>query len=306
LWLSDTIVGMPRLHGLTLPANDGKREFHFGVRNIFESMKIAQAFPGRNKYPTLRPWSRSQIDKFVTALGKLEDTFWKIARTAELYDLARCQIVDLKGPTVSVESLAATQQALRDIPLHLDCVLLYLRILADCLANLTSQLYPSDHVPFRSFRDQMKWFTQKRPEVDTQYAEILKSHTGWFTTLAGDSKTDGLRDLIVHGMVRTELVFQVGTTPAENRVHSFLYGIVAPAANTTRTLEASIQQMMKELCEYLDHYAVHFAAKVGAEMGCELLNWTDPRSSLWFQIEGEYRSQWLFPFITRDDAVISS
>lgn len=298
---------MPRFHGLTPPANDGKREFHFGVRNIFDAMKIAQAFPGRNKYPTLKPWSRSQIEKFVTALGKLEDTFWKIARTAELYDVARCRIVDMKGPTISVESLAATQQALRDIPLHLDCVLLYLRIFADCLENLTSQLYPSDHVPFRSFRDQMKWFTQKRPDVDTQYSEILKSHTSWFTTLAGDSKTDGLRDLIVHGMVRTELMFQIGTTPAENRVHSFLYGITAPTSNTTRTLEVSIQQMMQELCEYLDHYSFHFAAKVSAEMACELLNWADPRSSLWFQIEGEYGAKWLFPSIAaRDTAATSS
>ncbi|HUZ97191.1 MAG TPA: hypothetical protein VMU57_19985 [Edaphobacter sp.] len=297
---------MPRFHGLTTPANGGKSEFHFGVRNIFDALKIAQAFPGRNKYPTLQPWSRSQIEKFVTALGKLEDTFGKLARTAELYDVARCRIVDLKGPTISVESLAATQQALRDIPLHLDCVLLYLRILADCLANLTSQLYPSDHVPFRSFRDQMKWFTRSRPEFDTQYAEMLRSHTNWFTTLAGDSKTDGLRDLIVHGMVRTELLFQAGTTPAENRVHSFLYGIAAPTVNTTRTLEASIQQIMTELCEFLDLYAIHFAAKVGAEMGCELLNWADPRSSLWFPIQGEYGAQWLFPSITTHDIAASS
>jgi hypothetical protein len=203
---------MPRLHGLTPLAGDGKREFHFGVRSLFDSLKIAQAFPGRNKYPTLKPWSRIQVEKFLTALGKLEDTFWKMNRTAELYDVARRRIVNIKGPTIPAEDLAATQQALQDIPLHLDCVLLYLRILVDCLANLTSQLYPYESVPFRSFRDQIKWFTQKRPEVDPEYAQILKLHSNWFTTLAGDKRREGLRDLVVHGMVRTQLIFQPGVT----------------------------------------------------------------------------------------------
>jgi hypothetical protein len=293
---------MPRLHGLTTIANNGKREFHFGVRSFFDSIKIAQAFPGRNKYPTLQPWSRGQIDKFVTALGKMEDTFWKINRTAELYDAARRRIVDIKGPTISVEDLAATQQALRDVPLHLDCVLLYLRILVDCLANLTSQLYHSESVPFRSFRDQMKWFTQKRPEVDPQFSEILKRHTNWFTTLAGDSRTDGLRDLIVHGIVRTELIFQPGKSPADNRIHSFLYGVIRPANDTARTVESLIQQMMAEFFEFLDHYVVHFAAKVSDEVGRELLDWKAPRSSLWFEIEGELDSQWLFPPIGQEGA----
>jgi hypothetical protein len=266
-----------------------------GVRNLFDSLKIAQAFPGRNKYPTLKPWSRSQIDKFLTALGKLEDTFWKINRTAELYDVARRRIVNIKGPTISVEDLAATQQALRDVPLHLDCVLLYLRIFVDCLANLTSQFYPSESVPFRSFRDQMKWFIQKQPEVDPEYAQILKGHSNWFTTLAGDGKREGLRDLIVHGMVRTELIFQPGATQADNRVHSFLYGLIKSPTENAQTLENLIRQMMAEFLEYLDHYAIHFAARVGHEMGCVLLDWNNPRSSLWFQIEGEFDSQWIFP-----------
>lgn len=116
---------MPRLHGLTSTRTDDRREFHFGVWNFFAAIKLARAFPGTSKYPALQPWSRHhQIDLFVTALGKLEDTFWKITRTEQLYDIARCEIVNLKGQTISVEDLAATQQAMRDIPLHLDCVLL--------------------------------------------------------------------------------------------------------------------------------------------------------------------------------------
>jgi hypothetical protein len=290
---------MPRLHGLTSTSTDDRRELHFGIRSFFEAIKLAQAFPGTNKYPTLQPWSRHQIDLFVTALGRLEDTFWKITRTAELYDIARCQIVNLKGPTVSVEDLAATQQALRDIPLHLDCVILYLRIFADCVASLTSQLFPSQSVPFRSFRDQMKWFTQKQPQVDPEYGEILRNHSGWFTTLAGDDETDGLRNLIVHHPVRTELIYQPGRTPTENRVHSFLYGVMKQTDHTTQSLESLIQATMAKFFEYLDHYAIHFSAKVGSQMGCRLMDWENPRSSCWFQIEGEYRSQWLFPLLSK-------
>lgn len=287
---------MARLHGLTPTTNDGQRSFHFAVRNFFDAIKMAQAFPGTNKYPKLRPWSRHEIDLFVTALGKLEDTFRKIARVAELYDIARCRIVKIEGPTISAEDLGATQQALRDIPLHLDCVLLYLRIFVDCLANLTSQLYPSGKVPHRSFRDQMKRFTQtKQPRIDPGYAEILEKYSGWFKTLAGDSNMDGLRDLIVHHMVRTELMYQPGTTPAENRVHSFLYGVVKETAHTTESLEPQIQQMVANFFEFLDHYVLHFAARISNDLGTSLMDWDDHRSSLWFQIEGEYRSQWLFP-----------
>jgi hypothetical protein len=291
---------MPRLHGLTPIAGDGKREFHFGVRSLFGSLRIAQAFPGRNKYPTLKPWSRVQADKFLTAFGKLEDTFWKINRTAELYDVARRRIVNIKGPTISSEELGATQQALQDIPLHLDCALLSLRILVDCLANLTSQFYLSESVPFRSFREQIKWFTQKRTDVDPEYAQILKQYSNWFTTLAGDSKREGLRDLVVHGMVRTQLIFQPGATQMDNRVHSFLYGFIRSQAESTQALEPLLQRMMAEFMEYLDHYTMHFSARIDREIGCKLVDWNDPRSSLWFQIEGEFDSQWIFPPVVRD------
>lgn len=66
------------------------------------------------------------------------------------------------------------------------------------------------------------------------------------------------------------------------------------------TLETSIQQMVAEFFEFLDHYAIHFAARIGKEMGCELLGWKKPRSSLWFEIESEPGSEWLFPPITRN------
>jgi hypothetical protein len=57
--------------------------------------------------------------------------------------------------------------------------------------------------------------------------------------------------------------------------------------------------MMVQFMEYLDHYAIHFSARMGQEMGCRLLDWNDPRSSLWFQIEGEFDSQWIFPLVAR-------
>jgi hypothetical protein len=94
------------------------------------------------------------------------------------------------------------------------------------------------------------------------------------------------------------LIFQPGKTPAENRVHSFLYGVVKETAHTTQSLESLIKPMMAELFEFLDHYVIHFAARVDSELGCRLMDWRDPRSSLWFQIEGEYRSEWLFPLLS--------
>jgi hypothetical protein len=236
-----------------------------------------------------------QLDRFVLAWGKLEDTFWKIDRVAELLDEARRKVVDFKSPPTTLNQIAGMQQAHRDVPLFLDAVLIYLRIFADCLANLTSQFYAGKAVPYRSFRVQAKWFTDKVPDIDPEYAHILRNQGRWFTALAGNSSERGLRDSVVHDMVRTQLLYQPGTTPDQNRVHAFIYGNASSAVNS---LIPAIQNLVAELFAYLDSYVIHFSNRLEQEIGGSLLDWEDCRSSLLYTFEGELASRWLYPTLT--------
>ena len=216
-----------RVHGWIASSPRVKGKFHFAVICLLRAIEQAQAFPGRNKYPTLKPWTREEADRFLLVSGKLQDTFWKLHRAAELLDIARTKFVHFHPPSATIEQVVATQQAHRDVPLFLDNVLIYLKIFADCLANLTSQLYErKGMIPCFSFRQQKQWFIKKRTTFDLEYAEILKDQTDWFTMLAGDSDEEGLRELIMHRMVRTQIFYQPGKVQDENQVHTFLYGHV--------------------------------------------------------------------------------
>ena len=109
LWRN--IRAVQGLHGVK-PVSAGRNgEFHFAVINFIKAIENAQTFAGRNKYPILKPWSTMQAERILIASGKLQDTFWKLDRAAELFDDARRKFVDFKPPTMTVEEIVATQQA---------------------------------------------------------------------------------------------------------------------------------------------------------------------------------------------------
>lgn len=174
------------------------------------------------------------------------------------------------------ENIANFQHAMKDFPLYLDALLLYLRIFVDSLVVLTRQLpgFEGNDVNGRSFRDQKKWFIEKMPDVDPEYAAILQSETNWFTTLAGDKPGHGLRNYVVHRMVRTQLFFVPGKTPDENQVKAFLYG-----GSDIRGVDLlpTIENMVKEFFVFAEYH--------------------DQMFSLLFQFENELPSAWLFPHI---------
>jgi hypothetical protein len=285
---------MTRLHGLRPAAAPYKGEVHFAVINLFKAVEHAQAFPGRNKYGTLVAWSRKESERFLAASGKLEDTFWKIDRVAGLLDEARRKIViDFSRGTVTPEEAATFQAGYRDLPLYLDVLLIYLRILADCIADITSQFYKGKHVPPFSFRDQENW--SKWEETDPEYAGILRAQTSWFSTLAGDTSGEGLRDLIVHKMVRTQLFYQPGQTPDHSRVHAFLYG---PDGIKGGTLVPTIQKLVDELFLFLDSYVAHFMEQIERKWGGALRETRDPRFSVLYEFEDSTPSAWLYPCVT--------
>lgn len=295
----------PRLHGLKPAVAGHNGEFFFAILNLFKAIQMAQSFPGLNKYPNMGEktglvWSREQAGRFFLAFGKMKDTFWKIDRVAELLDEARKKVFDFKEGTVTSEQMASFQQGERDFPLYVDALLLYLRIFADCLANLTSQFqfYKPNQVPRDSFRDQKDWFIEKRRSVDPGYADILEKQAKWFTTLAGEHHGEGLRDLIVHKMVQTQLFYQPGETPDQNRVHAFLYD-----SNGVKgaSLVPEIQKLTEELFLFLDSYVAHFVPRIEQMFGAALPEFHTPNFPLFFQFVKDLPSAWLYPRIETNE-----
>jgi len=281
-----------RVHGWNTspPSLNGK--FHFAVICLIKAIEHAQAFPGRNKYSTLKPWTREEADRFLLASGKLQDTFWKLERAAELLDNGRAKFPDFRPPSATIEQITAMQQAHRDIPLFLDNVLIYLRVFVDCLAKVTSQLYERKNiVPSFSFREQKKWFLEKRRSVDPTYTAILENQTNWFTALAGDSDEEGLRNLVIHRMVRMQLFYQPGKSPDTNQVHAFLYGDVGSQVGS---LLPTVQKLVDELCIFLDSYFEHFSRSVELQFGGQLPH---PIGTVLFEFEDRLPSSWLYPRI---------
>jgi hypothetical protein len=295
LQLSDT--QMPYYHGL-LPAESGEGgNLLFGVLCLHQTLLYAHLFPGRNKFPNIKGWSGNRIRAYSNAIGRLRDTMFKLNRAAELLESARrgLQLDMLKKQSITVSELGRHQTAMQDIPIYVDSLLFYLRIFADTLARANLYLFPvgaERQMPFQSFRGQSKWFQQPDNTVDNEYAAILRDESEWFVLLAGHGNTKGLRDLIVHRMIRTQLFFPLSNA-SKRPVSAFFFG--ENDENFVDVLQ-SIEKIVGGLCSFLDCYVEHFAKAVNIQLGTTALRFDIP-SLNFFAFEGELLSGWLYPRI---------
>lgn len=289
------------LHGVAPRASDRHGEVHFAVVNFVKAIINAQGFAGYNKFPELKHWvwSQEEADRFILVAGKLQDTFWKIDRVAGLLDEARRKFTKLEEGTYSIEVIVGNQQVHSDFPLYLDMLLIYWRIFADCLASITRLLpgFKKNQVRDDDFRQQKDWFLNKKRNVDPEYATILEHQTNWFAILAGAEHGEGgLRNLLIHESVRTQLFYQPGETPDHNCIHAIMYG--GPDVKVTN-LVPHLQQLTKELFLFLDSYVKHFVARIEQAFGGPLPEAHLPSFSLLYQFEKELPSEWLYPAISR-------
>ncbi len=154
-----------------------------------------------------------------------------------------------------LQSLSAQQ----DLPLYLDLMLLYLRIEADAFAVVVSYFYERDGiVPTRSFREQRKWFLEKRPEFDPEYARILGERCTWFDSLAGKQPA-GLRDVIVHKGGTYQLGWTLPTLEDE-------FDLRASVLDARGFVEDDLFKALVEVTQgwfaFLDQCCSHFRAKL--------------------------------------------
>jgi hypothetical protein len=169
-----------------------------------------------------------KLDKAISYLGRGMDTF---EREEEfVFDGA------------PLEKAGVWLQAADDLPYHLDSLLAYLRILADCVAfSVPFFFHTKESIANRSFRDQRKWFLEKHPDFDPVYTTVLREQTEWFDKLAGKDPK-GVRDLHFHQFA----TYQLGlvTRPTGERTISVQQvtaeGIKYP--DLTFTLSAIIEE----------------------------------------------------------------
>ena len=260
-----------------------------------QRIEAIYARPGLRVAEDAPKWPHNSIDNgFRYAAERVADSLWKLNRIAEFVDNSRRNIKDFEPPSVSQDELARHMAASDDIPIHLETLIIYLRIFADCLANVVPYFYGKKRktIPSDSFRTQRDWFLKKRPSFDSAYSAILKEGTRWFNVLAGDPPNYvGLRDAAIHYRGGIQLVFRhQGSRPA--KVIAMLYSDYRTLAGD---LIVTLEKLFHDLCIFLDGFVQHFAHKVNYETQSILFDPSDARSLLLFQYEGELPSRWLYP-----------
>jgi hypothetical protein len=125
---------VPTLHGI----EPEKRKVYFAAAQFIRLLESTYARPGLRPLKNAPTWPYHTFDnRFRFAAEKLWDTIWKINRLAELFELASRNLKELEPPSVPIEEIAKLTTALSDIPIYLETLIVYLRVFADSIANLT-------------------------------------------------------------------------------------------------------------------------------------------------------------------------
>jgi hypothetical protein len=288
---------VPTLHGI----EPEKRKVYFAAAQFIRLLESTYARPGLRHLKNAPTWPHHTFDdRFRFAAEKLWDTIWKINRLAELFELASRNLKELEPPSVPIEEVAKLTTALSDIPIYLEALIVYLRVFADSIANLTPYLYgqKGKNLPRDSFREQRKWFAQKRSKFDPNYTAILNSSTRWFDVLAGDQpKFVGLRDAVIHYRGGIQLMYQPARTDRPTRVIATLFSDYSTISND---LIATLQKLFRDMCVFLDQFIQHFVQRANNETGSLPFNISNPQAVLLFQYDGELPSAWLYPQVILD------
>lgn len=213
------------------------------------------------EYPNLTKIQHEAIRRFHKSIywqcaAKCHDTAMKLCLS--MYKLS-CDLIIIDNKNkycfdgAPLDTAAIYFQAMNDVPYHLDSFISYLRILADCICFALPFFYQTkEHIPSRSFRDQIKWFIKTKPDFDPEYAKILNDHTYWFDLLAGKSEMDntqkGIRDLNFHNFA----IYQLGFYPLPNGQHQISISQVVGSGIAHQNILSTIEEIIQDFFEYLD------------------------------------------------------
>jgi hypothetical protein len=250
-------------HGIYRDESTNSGWFHFGFLRLLHFLVGAFRMP---KWPSGEKsyvWTDKWLDrKFDQATNKFQDTFWKFDRAAGYFG-DNVETIKRHHDSRDMETFAKHLSALSDTPLYLDMMLLYLRIQADCLANVIPNFYgqqaKSQSISRDSFRNHFKWFTQKRADFDPEYSTILLANHRWFELLAGESHGQGLRDIVVH----QRGTYQLGwTMPDATNDFRFRASIVGDSGFVCDDLVPTLQEIVSGYYSFLDQIFLYFSNQI--------------------------------------------
>lgn len=189
-----------------------------------------------------------KIDKAIRYLGNCIDNF-------ENMD-------EYMKNGVPLEEAAPFLNASDDIPYHLDSLISYLRILADCISFATPFFYKTNKsIANRSFRDHRKWFIKTEPKFDPLYTDILKNHSEWFVKLAGKNPK-GIRDILFHRFG----TYQLGLRKMQNGKNEIVVHQITSEGVKDPDLTFTLESIINGFFNYLDQTYKLFAPRIIDEL----------------------------------------
>lgn len=263
-------------HGIEVGVGDVPTHFRYGILRLLHDLS--------DRSIDTKPWSavfrrRLRSRRFSNGVQHFQGCLHKFNRAAEHVQRCRSDIArwvergergECDGVSMDDPEFQADYAAHQDLPLHLDSMLLYQRLMADTLSILTTHLYEPHEIAAESFRDQKKWFTKKCPEFDAGYAEILNSNFAWFEKLAG-TEPRGLRDVVVHHRGH----FQVGWTALPGgKLVSLNVGLVNEGGFVEGDMMSALPEINAGWCSFLDAAWQHHVERLR-----EILPWYDTERS---------------------------
>ena len=243
-------------------------------------------------------WPEKWFDtKFRQASTKFADTFHKFHLVAGLIEQERINVFENKDE-LNIEKIVKYSHGLRILPVHLDSLLFYMRILADNIADLTPYLYPESfgrQFAVRSFRRHRKWFLDNE-EVDPTYTGILQQCTDWFDVLAGKERDEGIRDKMVHYRGTFQLSYNAADSIEDFQITA---GMIGDSGWLFDDIFPLIISTTAKFFIFMDKYLEHFVGQLDEKLAGPIFDMGNPINTELFRFNKLLPSFWLFPEVSR-------
>jgi len=257
-----------KYHGIKI-LSEKSCEYHFGMVRLIEFCNPL-GWIGENKTEKTKSFLRRFDNRvYWQCARKCRDTVWKI-HTAVIYLSDYVHIFEKRDKYMydgaPPEEWSVFMNASDEIPYHLDSLITYIRILADCIAFSVPFFYRTNkRIAYRSFREHRNWFLKIDNKFDPAYSHILENQTSWFEKIAG-KEPQGIRDIVFHNFGTYQLgdsLFSDGKTKIRIELVSSK-GVIVPEVTFT------LEEIIHGFYDYLDAIYILFGNRIFEEISPEI------------------------------------
>lgn len=259
-------------------------ELRFGTAALFSGIWVNSLPFSKRKSG---PWPFRPVDRRFSHLNDaLRDVIWKLEHAATRY----AEVGAEYSARIDDDSYDFWRHQ-KSLSLYMDSIIVYLRVLPDVVAALTTYLYPpqTGDIGSRSFRTQSKWLLG-HPEFDPDYSRLLRGELGWFELLAGKNGR-GIRDTLIHRFGRFQHAVVTGPHALRGRVGSDMIS----ESEYLDDVQRALTSIATQLCSFLDSYVDHQSSRILAAAGWTPLASTDLRAGYMMTFDAPPPSAWLLP-----------